>query len=195
MSNPYPADISMSNNEDIGQRLQLVRKIYGLTQRALSRRAGVTNGAISLIEQNRVSPSISSLKKILDGIPMSISEFFTLDLVPSGEVFFRDHELPDIAVGPKITMKLLGRQTKGRAMQILHEYYEPGADTGESMLRHDGEEGGVVVRGTIQLTVGDKVEILSVGDGYYFNSQLPHRFVNNSDGICEIISANSPPTF
>ena len=73
---------------------------------------------------------------------MSISEFFTLDLVPSGEVFFRDHELLDIAVGPKITMKLLGRQTKGRAMQILHEYYEPGADTGESMLRHDGEEGG-----------------------------------------------------
>ena len=63
MSNPYPADISMSNNEDIGQRLQLVRKIYDLTQRALSRRAGVTNEAISLIEQNRVSPSISSLKE------------------------------------------------------------------------------------------------------------------------------------
>lgn len=63
MSNPYPADISMSNNEDIGQRLQLVRKIYDLTQRALSRRAEVTNEAISLIEQNRVSPSISSLKE------------------------------------------------------------------------------------------------------------------------------------
>ena len=63
MSNPYPADISMSNNEDIGQRLQLVRKIYDLTQRTLSRRAEVTNEAISLIEQNRVSPSISSLKK------------------------------------------------------------------------------------------------------------------------------------
>ncbi|MGE4531707.1 MAG: helix-turn-helix domain-containing protein, partial [Acidithiobacillus sp.] len=86
----------MSNPEDIGQRLLLVRKIYGLTQRELARRAGVTNGAISLIEQNRVSPSISSLKKILDGIPMSIAEFFTLDLVPSDEVFFQDYELPDI---------------------------------------------------------------------------------------------------
>jgi transcriptional regulator with XRE-family HTH domain len=60
----------MSNSDDIGHRLLLVRKIYGLTQRELSRRAGVTNGAISLIEQNRVSPSISSLKKILDGIPV-----------------------------------------------------------------------------------------------------------------------------
>ena len=84
----------MIDNDDIGQRLQLVRKIYGLTQRELSRRAGVTNGTISLIEQNRVSPSISSLKKILDGIPLSISEFFTLDLVPTEDVFFRANDSP-----------------------------------------------------------------------------------------------------
>ncbi|WP_409408757.1 hypothetical protein AAE485_10225 [Acidithiobacillus ferriphilus] len=40
-------------------------------------------------------------------------------------------------------MKLLGRLSKGRAMQIMqimHEYYEPGADSGEAMLRHNGEE-------------------------------------------------------
>jgi len=54
-------------SDDIGNRLRMVRQIYGLTQRELARRAGVTNGAISLIEQNRVSPSISSLKKILTG--------------------------------------------------------------------------------------------------------------------------------
>ncbi|WP_215843404.1 cupin domain-containing protein [Acidithiobacillus montserratensis] len=185
----------MSNQDDIGQRLLLVRKIYGLTQRELARRAGVTNGAISLIEQNRVSPSISSLKKILDGLPMSIAEFFTLDLITSDKVFFRDNELPDITMDTKITMKLLGLSSKGRTIQILHEYYEPGADTGEAMLRHNGEEGGIIVRGTIQLTVGDKIENLSVGDGYYFNSQLPHRFVNNGNEICEIVSANSPPSF
>lgn len=58
--------VALQNDEmsdDIGTRLKLVRQIFGLTQRELARRAGVTNGAISLIEQNRVSPSISSLKK------------------------------------------------------------------------------------------------------------------------------------
>ena len=53
---------------DIGTRLRLVRQIYGLTQRELARRAGVTNGAISLIEQNRVSPSISRSQPIV-GMP------------------------------------------------------------------------------------------------------------------------------
>ena len=31
-------------------------------------------------------------------------------------------------------------------MAVMHERYAPGADTGADMLRHDGEEGGVVVQ-------------------------------------------------
>ena len=65
---------------DIGSRLQAVRKSKGLSQRELAKRVGVTNSTISLIEQNKVSPSVSSLKKVLDGVPMSLAEFFTLDL-------------------------------------------------------------------------------------------------------------------
>ena len=64
----------------IGARLQLVRKSKGLSQRELAKRVGVTNSTISLIEQNKVSPSVSSLKKVLDGIPISLADFFTLDM-------------------------------------------------------------------------------------------------------------------
>ena len=53
---------------DIGARLQLVRKSKDLSQRELAKRVGVTNSTISLIEQNKVSPSVSSLKKVLDGM-------------------------------------------------------------------------------------------------------------------------------
>ena len=57
---------------DVGARLKMVRKKRGLSQRELAKRAGVTNSTISLIEQNRVSPSVSSLKKVLDGVPSDI---------------------------------------------------------------------------------------------------------------------------
>ena len=60
---------------DVGARLKHVREVHGLSQRELARRAGVTNGLISLIEQNRVSPSVGSLKKVLDGVPLSMAEF------------------------------------------------------------------------------------------------------------------------
>ena len=179
----------------LGDRLRQVRQMFGLTQRELARRAGVTNGAISLIEQNRVSPSISSLKKILDGIPMSLADFFTLDPASSETAFFRAGELTEIAFGERISFRMVGGGRKGRALQMLHETYLPGADTGEAMLRHQGEEAGVVTRGRLLVTVGDQERLLERGDAYYFSSQIPHRFRNISIEPCEVISANTPPSF
>ena len=127
---------------DVGTHLKAVRQMYGLSQRELAKRAGVTNGLISLIEQNRVSPSVSSLKKVLDGIPMALADFFTLDLGGKPQVFFPREELADIGTA-SVELRLVGGRLAKRSMSILHERYAPNADTGEEMLTHAGEEGGV----------------------------------------------------
>jgi mannose-6-phosphate isomerase-like protein (cupin superfamily) len=46
------------------------------------------------------------------------------------------------------------------------------------MLTHDAEEGGVIIRGKLEVTVGDQVRVLGPGDAYYFDSRTPHRFRN-----------------
>ncbi len=192
---PDPSDTATAADAGVGARLRRMRQIFGLTQRELARRAGVTNGAISLIEQGRVSPSISSLKKILDGIPMSLAEFFTLDLTAPEDVFFTAADLTEIAFDERISFRMVGRRLKDRALQMLHETYSPGADTGEAMLRHEGEEAGVIIRGRIVVTVGDQERTLGAGEAYYFRSRIPHRFRNPFDEVCEVISANTPPSF
>jgi transcriptional regulator with XRE-family HTH domain len=179
---------------DVGAHLKAVRQMYGLSQRELAKRAGVTNGLISLIEQNRVSPSVSSLKKVLDGIPMALADFFTLDLGGQSQVFYPRQDLSDIGTG-SVELRLVGSRLAKRTMSILHERYAPNADTGEEMLTHAGEEGGVIVRGKIELTVGGESRVLGPGDAYYFKSSLPHRFRNIGRDECEIVSASSPPSF
>ena len=179
---------------DVGAHLRAVRTLYGLSQRELAKRAGVTNGLISLIEQNRVSPSVSSLKKVLDSIPMSLAEFFTLDLSAIPQVFFASEELTDLG-DRSASLRLVAARRPKRAMSIMHEHYAPGADTGADMLRHEGEEGGVVVRGRIELTIGGETRVLGPGDAYYFTSAIPHRFRNSGAEPCEIVSASTPPTF
>ena len=59
---------------DVGERLKAIREQQGLSQRELAKRTGVTHATVSLIEQNKVSPSISSLKKILGGLSMSVGD-------------------------------------------------------------------------------------------------------------------------
>jgi transcriptional regulator with XRE-family HTH domain len=181
-------------SSDVGTHLKAVRQMYGLSQRELAKRAGVTNGLISLIEQNRVSPSVSSLKKVLDGIPMALADFFTLDLAGKPQVFFSREELANIGTD-SVELRLVGGRLANRSMSILHERYAPGADTGEEMLSHAGEEGGVIVKGKIELTIGGESRLLGPGDAYYFKSSLPHRFRNIGRDECEIVSSSSPPTF
>lgn len=181
---------------DIGARLQLVRKSKGLSQRELAKRVGVTNSTISLIEQNKVSPSVSSLKKVLDGIPISLADFFTLDLdagLPDSP-FYSAAELPDVGSNG-IHYFLVGQHRPQRQMCILREVMPPGSDTGDSMLVHEGEEGGVVVEGMVEVTVGEQVRVLAAGEGYYFESRTPHRFRNVGDTDAVIFSANTPATF
>jgi len=179
---------------DVGAHLKAVRQMYGLSQRELAKRAGVTNGLISLIEQNRVSPSVSSLKKVLDGIPMALADFFTLDLGGKPQVFFPREELANMGTA-NVELRLVGGRLGQRGMSILHERYAPNADTGEEMLTHAGEQGGVIVKGKIELTVGGESRVLVAGDAYYFKSSVPHRFRNVGREECEIVSATTPPSF
>ncbi|MDX1512991.1 MAG: cupin domain-containing protein [Gammaproteobacteria bacterium] len=176
----------------IGARLRAIRQERGLSQRELARRAGVTNATISLIEKNKSSPSVSSLKKVLDGLPMSLAEFFALEIPPGDQIFFRADELPVFSEGG-VSFRQLGGDGDRHQLQILHESYPPGADTGETMLSHESEEGGLVLTGRIEVTVGDQQRILGPGDAYYFDSRTPHRFRNVGDEPCEIISACTPP--
>ena len=82
-----------------------------------------------------------------------------------------------------------------RKLQILKERYEPGADTGRVPLSHEGEEGGIVLSGRLEVTVDAERRILGPGDAYSFDSRRPHRFRCVGPNACEVVSACTPPTF
>lgn len=182
---------------DIGQKLKTIRQSRGLSQRELAARAGLTNGTISLIEQNRTSPSVASLKSLLDAIPISMAEFFsTFEDQGGPKVFYKASEFTEIAPDSdgKLSLRMLG-DAQNHSLQVLHETYPPGADTGPEEIAHVGEEAGIVVKGEIEVTVDGQSSVLKEGDGYLFDSRLPHRFRNTGQETCEIISACTPPSF
>ncbi|GHG13195.1 MULTISPECIES: cupin domain-containing protein [Paracoccus] len=178
----------------VAMRLRVVRRSVGLSQRELARRAGVGSGTISQIESLSLKPSVSVLKRILDAVPMDLATFFSFDLSADQAQVFRRADHVNIGA-PGIRYLLLAAQRPGRAIQMLHEFYEPSTSSGRHVLSHAGEECGIVVSGTLEVTIGDEVNVLHPGDGYYFNSSLPHRFRNIGTTVCEVVSACTPPSF
>ena len=178
----------------LGQRLRDLRRAAGLSQRELARRARVSNGTISTIEADKVSPSVSALRQILAALGLSIGDFF-VGGEPSGEkVVFKAHELSEIA-GGALSYRQVGADLRGHALQMIHERYRPGARSGVKMLSHQGEEAGLVVKGWLTLEVDGRRYELGEGDAYRFDSRRPHSFHNAGDVDLVIVSACTPPTF
>ncbi len=180
--------------ESIGSELRTLRNRQGLSQRQLALRAGVSNATISLIEHGRTDPSLGLLKRVLDALGVSFAEFFSGQRGAGARYFYSSDELSEIGSGA-ISYRQVGGDLLDSKLQILHERYRPGADTGQSMLSHEAEEGGIVLAGRLEVTVGDQVRTLSAGDAYRFNSRLPHRFRNTGSEDCIVVSACTPPSF
>lgn len=184
----------MTEEKELGLRLKAVREQAGLSQRALAKKANVTNSTISLIESGKVNTSVSALRRILDGIPISLSDFFAFELTGDTQVFYAAEELTEIGKG-KLSLKRVGANPLGRAMTMLRETYDVGSDTGRVMYQHEGEEAGIVIEGNVEITVGEQRKVLGPGDAYYFNSSTPHRFRQVGPNKCVLVSACTPPTF
>ncbi len=180
--------------DKLGQRLHSLRRARGLSQRRLALKAGVSNATVSLIEHDRTDPSMGLLKKILDALGVSFAEFFSSHAVVDDKFFYRRNELSVISTGP-ISYLQVGSDLSTSQLQILYERYQPGADTGQSMLSHVAEEGGIVLEGRLEVTVGEQVSTLSAGEAYRFDSRLPHRFRNTGTAECVVVSACTPPSF
>ena len=181
-------------DREIGQRLRAIREQLALSQRQLARQSGVANATISQIEAGKLNPTVSMLKKVLDGIPVSLGEFFADDFEVRDQVFYRAEELTEIADGG-VSFRQVGANLGNRAIQLLKECYQPGAGTGRHAITHDGEECGIILSGRLEVAVGDKTAVLGKGDAYYFRSEEPHRFRNPGNEPCELITACTPPTF
>jgi transcriptional regulator with XRE-family HTH domain len=179
-------------SEGVGSRLRYLRDMHGLSQRELARRAGLTHGTIGSIERDAISPSVGSLRKILDSFPMTLSEFFALNPDSETQVFFGHGELMEVG-GGGISLRQVGHNLKNRPLQVLLERYAPGAETAKAPYSHIGDEGGVVIQGQVEVTVGGSTRVLGPGDGYLFSSRLPHKFRNVGPDEAVVVSANTPP--
>ena len=72
----------------IGGKLKALRKDREMTQKKLAKNAGLTAGMISMMETDKVSPSVATLMKVLGVLDVSPMEFFQQDDPIHERVFF-----------------------------------------------------------------------------------------------------------
>lgn len=180
----------------LGEEIHDLRKAKRLTLGQLAKATNLSTGFISQIERGQNRPSVTALFKISRALGVSVGWFFPnppLSQRPTGSKIVRADARRVIDYDDGIRDELLTPGLSGK-LELLSCIFAPGSGV-ETVYSHQGEEAGVVVRGTLELWVGDDHSLLQTGDSFAFDSSLPHRYCNPTDVETQVIWAITPPNF
>jgi transcriptional regulator with XRE-family HTH domain len=167
--------------------------INSLTQEELASRADLTKGFISQLENDTTSPSIATLKDILDVFGVSMQEFFS-ETSDEDIVYGKDARVQATDDDEKIRVELLVPGAQNREMDPVLVTLEPGEEMDEQPF-HEGEEFGFVLLGKVQLKLDDKVYTVKRDECFYFTSDKKHSVKNIGKTDAKILWVVTPPTF
>jgi transcriptional regulator with XRE-family HTH domain len=177
----------------IGEKLRQLRKEYGLTQEELANRAYLTKGFISQLERDLTSPSIATLKSMLDVLGVDMGNFFR-DVPQQSVVARKKARVLSSMSTDECEIHFLLPKAMGRLMDPVLVTLDSGART-EDDSSHEGEEFGIVLQGTITLWLDGKAHRLLKGDCFYFKSSWNHWVENSGSHPARIMWVVSPSTF
>ena len=178
---------------EIGEKLRELRIQRGLTQEELADRCELSKGFISQVERELASPSIATLKDMLECLGVTLQSFFSDNsnekIVFSPQDMF---EKEDAEKGQKITWLVPDAQ-KNSMEPILLELEPNGKSFTLPPL--EGEEFGYVLRGQVTLVVGKHRHTVRKGGSFCLHPSATHYIENTGAKPAAVLWVSTPPSF
>ncbi len=170
---------------NLGERVRELRKARSWTLEQAAKEAGLARSTLSKIENGQMSPTYDALKKLAEGLQITVPQLFTppvrdqingrMVVTKQGQGAHKptvtyEHEL----LAETLTKKtMLPYRARVRARSI-EEF--------DGWVRHDGEEFLYVLTGVVKLYTEfyEPVEMRR-GDSAYYDATMGHNVISVSD--------------
>jgi transcriptional regulator with XRE-family HTH domain len=181
----------------IGTRLKEIRRSLDQTLAQVSKATGVSISNLSKIENSQISPSFDIMKRICDGLAITIEDFMhpgaksvvsgrkttTLrdagDRFTSGQYDYRAHA-SEISRKAMVPLEILVRA------RSIEEF--------DHWSQHRGEEFVYVLSGAIEIHTEHYAPFrLQSGESAYFDSSMRHLYISVSAESARVLSVSHDP--
>lgn len=161
----------------VGIRLRAIRKVQGLNIRALAAKCGLSVNTISLIENNRTSPSVHTLNLLADGLGVPLKAFFEEEKPGHVLVYQQQGQRPMIRFANG-TLEKLGEGLPPLGAEPILVTLETNREDARE-VSHAGREFIYCLEGKVTCVISSQIFSLSSGDSLLFDAKAPHRWVNS----------------
>jgi transcriptional regulator with XRE-family HTH domain len=165
---------------NVGLRLRALRALRGLSLRALAEQSGLNVNTLSLIENQRTSPSVSTLQQLAQALQVPITSFFETDQEEKKSAHQKAGGRPRVAFSHG-TIEDLGAGMPRFGLEPLIITLNTHTDSGAVPIVHTGREFVYCLEGQIVYTVGTETFQMLPGDSLLFDAYMPHCWKNTGD--------------
>ncbi len=159
---------------NVGEKVKLLRSAKGMSLRLLAQKSGISANALSLIERNKTSPTVTTLAAIARAFNMGVNEFFASGDKEKGDfVVYRG-----VGTRSGIATETLAPNLKQQNLNPLFVRLAPDEKFRKDLCFHPGDEFVYCLSGEIECEVGGEKIRLAQGDAVTYKAEMPHRLNN-----------------
>jgi transcriptional regulator with XRE-family HTH domain len=162
---------------NVGRALRALRLERGLSIRALAEKSGLAVNTLSLIQNQKTSPSVATLQQLAAALEIPITAFFKNDSPKCRISYIKAHERIGAAFAHGM-LEDLGAGLSDRTVEPFVVTIKPNANSGVQPIVHTGHEFVFCLEGRFAYTIEDNTYLLEPGDSLLFESHLPHSWHN-----------------
>lgn len=162
---------------DVGTKLRTWRQQRDLSIRALADLCSISPNTISLIERGVTSPSVATLHQLATALQVPITSFFEEQREPTRVILSRPGERA-FSGNAGLVLENLGSGLEGQLLEPFLVTLQPGADSGQQVMIHEGHEFVYCLRGALEYEIEGSTLRLADGESLLFEAPLPHRWRN-----------------
>ena len=180
----------------LGERIRSVRKSKGFKLGDLAEITDLSSSYISQLERGIIEPSLTSLRKISNALNIPIYLLMD-DVARENPVVRKDERVkmfyPNSAVSYELMTSVESGEKNGAKMLAAKFSLRPKTSESDEYSIHEAEEILVLVKGELEVTLGQETYKLKPGDTIYILGNVPHKIKNYGESFAEGYYIVSPP--
>ena len=166
----------------LGERVKALRAERGLQQRQLAEKAELTPSMVSQIESGRLTPSLNTLRRLAEGLGVTIASLFDGQPMGGSIVISRKKDHPVVSFdGSSERWAVLGAglfQGKIRAVVSTLDPRSRGVATDKVIIKPGQMKLFYVLEGKVALHYNGERHALDEGDSALLDGGAPHGWEN-----------------
>ena len=172
------------DEKSFGAKMRQLRQMRKISFEHLANMTGFSQRYLKEIEESKVIPPVAAVIQISKALSVNSGSFLSAEEKEASEKRRKEGFYKRTQA---YSYKTLTPEAETKHMKAFLVTIDPRQDHRMVEYRHEGEEFIYVLRGEVEVRVGENPNILKKGETLHFDSGIPHKLRNLSEEEAKLL--------